>query len=132
MAARSELKHRQSVPGNFLLVKMAGQHSRAFNANLTLSSKSPSHKSGCNLIAFSSWKALSVKRSRASSVVVAASNPVAAVEKTLKKTASTVADKIKDVTSEVKEDPKGLNLNEIILLQGALALDGLVQSNHAM
>ena len=101
---------------------MAEHSTRAFNVSLPLSGESHLCRHGQNFIAFSSRKGLRLKRCRQGSVFYAASNPVVEVEKTLKKTASTVADKVKGVATQVTEQVTKPSLTEVILLQGTLAL----------
>ena len=101
---------------------MAEHSTRAFNVTLPLSGGSHLCRHGQNFIAFSSRKGLRLPRSRRGSAFFAASNPVAEVEKTLKKTASTVADKVKGVATQVTEQVTKPSLTEVILLQGTLAL----------
>ena len=104
------------------LYKMAEHSTRAFNGTFAPSGGSYLRRHGQNFTAFSSTKGLSLKRSRQGSVFFAASNPVAEVEKTLKKTASTVADKVKGGATQVTEQVTKPSLTEVILLQGTLVL----------
>ena len=63
-----------------------------------------------------------LRRNRRCCTVVAQSNPVAEVQKTLERTVSGVADKVMQVATDTVDLAKGLDLREVILLQGALAL----------
>ena len=102
---------------------MAQHSTRAFSTSAQFGSRSLLPKSnGCNVLAFSVRKGLETRASRRCKTVVAASNPVAEVKQTLERTVSTVADTVKDVATEVTEPAKGLDLKEVILLQGALKL----------
>lgn len=75
------------------------------------------HQSGRQLLAFQSRARVQSKRV-ATQRVVAASNPVATVEKTLEKTVSKVAEGAKKVVEEVTESSKP-DLSKVVLLQGA-------------
>ncbi len=98
----------------------------AFTAHLA-PSKALLHKPGC--AAFTARPSLYVaKRSRKSATIVAASNPVAEVQKTLERTLSGVTGTVKETVAEAAEKAKGLDLRGVILLQGALALMLPVQS----
>ena len=66
------------------------------------------------------------RRSRRCCTVVAQSNPVAEVQKTLERTVSGVADKVMSVAEDTIDLAKGLDLREVILLQGAFGSDGTV------
>ena len=59
--------------------------------------------------------------------VVAKSNPVATVEKTLEKTVSKVAESAKKVVEEVTESSKP-DLSKVVLLQGAKSGQLLIRS----
>jgi hypothetical protein len=61
----------------------------------------------------------SISKRTALQRVVASSNPVATVEKTLEKAASTVADSAKAVVEEVTPTFAKQDLDNVILLQGA-------------
>ena len=101
---------------------MAEHSTRAFNGAFAPSSGSHLRRPGHKFIAFSSRRGLSLKRSRQGSAFFAASNPVVEVQKTLEKTASTVADKVKGVATPAAEQVAKPILTEVILLQGTLAL----------
>ena len=98
---------------------MAHQSTRPFSTYVTPSPRLLLHKSGCNAAALSPKMAASLRQSRRCSTVVAQSNPVAEVQKTLERTVSGVADKVKQVATEAVDQSKGLDLKEVILLQGA-------------
>ena len=62
---------------------MAHQSTRPFSASITSSPKLLLHRCGCNAAALSPKMTASLRRSRRCSTVVAQSNPVAEVQKTL-------------------------------------------------
>lgn len=74
------------------------------------------HQFGRQILTFQNRSQLQSKRAVAQRVV-AASTPVATVEKKLKKTASKIADTAKDVAEKVTSSAKP-DLSKVVLLQG--------------
>ena len=107
---------------------MAHQSTRPFTANTTPSARLLLCKTGCNVVSSHAKLAKDLRRGRRTCTVVAQSNPVAEVQQTLQRTVSGVADKLISVADDTIDQAKGLDLREVILLQGAFGADGTVHS----
>ncbi len=104
--------------------KMAHQSTRPFKAHVVSSPRLLPCKPGFNVTASSAKLTKNIRRSRRCCTVVAQSNPVAEVQKTLERTVSGVAEKVMQVATETVDQAKGLDLKEVILLQGAFGAVG--------
>lgn len=99
--------------------KMAHQSTRPFTANVTSNGRLSLSKHGRNVPILNPKMANSSRRSGRCCTVVAQSNPVAEVQQTLERTVSGVADKVMQVATDTIDQAKGMDLREVILLQGA-------------
>ena len=103
--------------------KMAHQSTRPFTANVTSSGRLLLRKHECNVGISNARLASNSRRSRRCCTVVAKSNPVAEVQQTLERTVSGVADKVMQVAADTIDQTKGMDLREVILLQGAFGAE---------